>query len=243
MADEHISRTETLVPLQAAELAAPRKFLPNSTILDYLMEKFPDGRFSPGVSYKLSYILRNIKTIIQREKLYDEANKRAIIGDIDFERAFDCKSCNRNHLRTLVSDQLTPVEIGACTLDKEEELQKDKWSVCQFEDDFVPRSIRSFGKPDDLFVIKPEFLRILGAANFIDPEQETYTYSEITQMFSDYLAKKREQLCDPRNPNMILCENTLLGRVTGFRAFARHQVSNVLIKQVVRYNNNNKSKK
>ena len=243
MCDEHISRTETLVPLQAAEVAAPRKFLPRSTILAYLMEKFPDGRFSPGVSYSMSYILRNIKRIITIEKMYDEANKRAIIGDPDFERAFNCKSCNASHLRNLVSEQLTPIEIGACTLEAEEEREKDKWSVRRFNDEFVPKSIRSFGKPDDLFVVKPDFLRCLGAAMEIDPEKETYTYSEITRMFSDFLARQHKKLCDPKNPNMILCENTFLGKVTGFRAFARHQASIVLIKQVTRYNNNKKESK
>ena len=83
------------------------------------------------------------------------------------------------------------------------------------------------------FKLRSEFAAVIKSVPGVDQAQEIFSYSQVTQLLSQYILARRYELFDPRNIMVALVADDPLGKAFAVKAFHRCQVTELLRRQLI----------
>ncbi|XP_059078983.1 E3 ubiquitin-protein ligase Mdm2-like, partial [Tigriopus californicus] len=237
-----------------------RRFIPNSPLRKYLAEKSPELDLSSKSCLSLTQVLKSLKIIISRDKLFDEHNTFIILCDDCLEKALGMKALHLNQIREVVVRQLplisdqgnliapassNPNVSGLISGPRASEGAETTLSGSDNNPIVIPRPHGANidqGPPamelipaNRLFRVKPKFLEVLRQVKGVPLGQEIFSYSEVTRFLSQYIIQKKAQFFDVRNIKVAIVKGDTLGEAFGVKAFHRNQVTPYLRTQIIPY--------
>ena len=186
----------------------------------------------------LATILNQLKNIIKREGLFDFRNPSIILCSEELDQAIGMRALHVTEIRELVLSHLQLV--------KESTIPPPDLPLSSYTASATIRnSASSIGLPlhrnvlpDDYnlntqFNLKEKFRACLETVPTFNKEQTNFTIPQVSDLLSNYITMKKNELFDPRNIKLALVRNDPLGEAFGVSAFHRTQVQALLRTQLI----------
>lgn len=210
---------------------APRRFLPDSRLRAYLVRKccayIPPTLEEPITLKQVILVLRNI---IKSEGLYDKTNPTIIMCGPDLEQALDVKWIHMNQLPIRVMKQMT-AELLPGMVDHEyhKKAVKRRGSVGQAPAPKKPELIPA----EQRFAVTPKFRRVIHEVPGVPRNQVEFTYEELGQILTGYIARRKDKFFDPRNVEVAFIGDDPLGEAFGIQTIHQSQTGKYLQRQLI----------
>jgi len=81
--------------------------------------------------------------------------------------------------------------------------------------------------------VRRPFRKVLRNLPGVEKDKSVFSYKELVGHLSQYILVNKDRLFDSRNSMVVLCQDDLLGKAFGLRAFHRSQVTSLLRKQLL----------
>ena len=218
--------------------------------------------------YTLREILQFLKIMILKNDMYDDKNPSIILCNPKLEEALNMKALHVTELRNAILNQMeTTTEIlqgqpsrttepTPSTSQVQPKTQTEEnhprtspnQNQTKNEQPIINISKQPYDQirietiqiidPNTRFKLKTEFQKILKTVPGANQEQETYSYKEITDLFSKYILERKNTIFDIRNVMVALIKNDPLGKIFNLQAFHRKQVESLIKEQMIPINKN-----
>ena len=222
----------------------PRVFRPHAPLHHYLQVKYPANVPRDKVVFTMAEVMLMLKGSISHEKLLDNPNPVIILCNWDLERSLGVRALHMNQLRETVDAQLVPADSREATIPFgafppppvlprlfSYQPPRGRWNDLVLRHCPIP-----FGTPirsSDRFRLRPEFAKLLEELPEVESGAVAFTYRDIADLFSVYLAANKHTHYDQRNPFVLITQDTPLGAALGVSAFCRSQIQTILRTQLL----------
>ena len=227
------------------------RFKPQSKLKSYLTNKTGIGK----TYYTLGEVLTILKNIIRGEGQFDKDNPSIILCSSELEEALNIKALHVTEIRDLILSHLIKVPdhmLRQVANDHSNTTITNPPRIV-VDDDGPPENrerphpqinrMRIFRTQNplaavdiarqDRFHVKKEFLDVLKTLPGVNLQQQSFTFEEITNLFSKYMLSKQDELFDDRNIKVALIENDPLATALGMKSFHRCQANIILRAQLI----------
>ena len=217
-----------------------RHFIDGSALRYYLGVKFPQRKFLDDNLTTLHDVFVCLRTLIKRERMYDELNPMIIICDQALTIALGSKFIFASDIGTHIQSQFKRLNFMETFVVPKLSASRFASSPNPYGHAFGPsaeiykHSLANVDFPaSTLFGLRTKFLRVICSTPGVPHDRKIYKYHEVTHCLGQYLKKHQDRLFSHGNPAIAYCENDLLGEAFGVRAFHRSQVVKLLRAQLV----------
>ena len=222
-------------------------FRPDSLLHSYLVRKLPAFFSKDRTDYSLELVLRALTKIIKDEILYDPQNPMIIMCDLDLEIALNRRAFHVSDFVEIVAAQFFPLEDRVEGSSKVTRTELKAGAISDPDGFLLPmwasktanavvaraHKLQTVFDIESSYYVKPAFLKVLRMVEGVDQTQIIFKYKDITNLLSQYITARKDELFDLRNISVALVENDPLGYAFGVRAFARSQVHSLFCSQLV----------
>ena len=228
------------------------KFAPHSKLKSYLTNKTRVDK----TYYTLGELLTILKDIIRGEGQFDRDNPSMILCSSELEEALNMKALHVTEICKLVLSHLIKIPdhmlrkaandqpIGTTIVNpprivvddrgpprnqERTHTELDRMRVFRTQNPLMAINIAR----QDRFYVKKEFLEVMRTLPDVDLQQQSFTFEEITDLFSKYMLSKQDELFDVRNIKVALIQDDPLAAAFGMKSFHRCQVNILLRAQLI----------
>ena len=171
--------------------------------------------------YTINEILCTLKTVIEKEKLYDNLNPSIIYCSEELEKSFNMKCIFKDQVRKLLASQLCCVISSSSS---PEQLSKDDTN------NKIKQIIEEISQNKITFYLKYNLLRV---TEIIQPNSFVFTCSQIWKLINKYIKIYSATLLDNRNLKVVMCSENLLGIALGVNNFYYGQLGHLILNQLI----------
>lgn len=227
------------------------RFKPQSKLKSYLTSKTGVGK----TYYTLGEVLTILKNIIRGEGQFDENNPSIILCSSELEEALNMRALHVTEIRDLILSHLIKVpdnmlrrttnDHSYTTIINPPRIVVDESGPPEDREQPYPQlnRMRIFRTQNplaaaniarqDRFYVKKKFLDVMRTVPGVNLQQQSFTFAEITDLFSKYMLSKQDELFDDRNIRVALIQNDPLATAIGMISFHRCQVNIILRAQLI----------
>ena len=225
-------RRITPAELNSNQLNTIYQFNPRSRLKRFLARRTGSRRDY----YSLHEVLMSLQQIIRKERMFDHSNPAIIICSSELERALDMKALHVSEIRDLVLLQLTKApgqELIPRTTTGQGDQQTQRPTLPPKITKPTSVSITTYTNKHAKFTLRPNLLKVLQLVPGVDNEKTVFSYEEVTQILSEYILSRKDDIFDPRNIRLALVANDPIGLAFNVRSFHRCQINNLLKQQLI----------
>ena len=140
-----------------------------------------------------------LKTVIIKEKLYDNRNPCIVLGSQELEKALDRKALHISELTDRIMSQIAWAENYSMGFFKGafpflEPSQKN--SLSRRTSSVATRIETHEGT---LFRLKPKFLKVIQGVERCYQSRKVFTFKEVTKLLAKYIFSRKDNIFDTRN--------------------------------------------
>jgi hypothetical protein len=202
-------------------------FKPKAPLKHYLEVR----QITLGSTFTLLQLSKLLWFIIKQNHMVDPKNPVIIVPDSDLGVALDQLALHRMELKGVIRKQLI---LAKCAIFLGIPLKQKSNGTSRILKTMCPISqFSGYTNSNEKFVLKPIFRSVLSTQEDFPHARNTFSYHEITNLVSKYLAFRGRWIFDSRNSKILVLTNDPLGLAFNVNFCHTCQATSFIRKQIV----------